>query len=113
SLPLPLSWHVPMRLLVKADMQVCVGGGYLRAKNDTTSTFILLLLFHQIWLAKILNKPVYLYAQSFGPYPKKLQRFIATRGLKKADLILVREAQSKALLGTMGLDGDYVIQVPD
>jgi len=113
ALPLPRSWRRPLQLLVEADMQVCVGGGYLRAKNDHVSTIMLLLFFHQIWLAKLLNKPVYLYAQSFGPYPKVLQQKIACQGLKKADLILVREIKSKVLLSQMGLAGEGVIQVPD
>jgi colanic acid/amylovoran biosynthesis protein len=102
-----------MQLLADADMQVCVGGGYLRAKNNAASTVILLLLMHQIWLAKALGKPVYLYAQSFGPYPTAAQRRIAALGLKHADLILVREAKSKALLADLGLAGETVIQVPD
>jgi colanic acid/amylovoran biosynthesis protein len=112
-LPLPTAWQKPMQLLVEADMQVCVGGGYLRAKADPTSTMLLLLLFHQIWLAKLLRKPVYLYAQSFGPYPTKLQRFIAKHGLRQADVILVREAKSKQLLDRLGFTGEQVIQVPD
>lgn len=112
-LPLPRSWREPIQLLADADMQVCVGGGYLRAKRNAASTVILLLLMHQIWLAKALGKPVYLYAQSFGPYPTARQRRIAAFFLKYADLILVREAKSKALLADLGLTGDAVIQVPD
>ena len=113
TLPLPRRWKEPMRLLARADMQVCVGGGYLRAKNDMVSSLLLLLLFHQIWLAKALGKPVYLYAQSFGPYPRRIQRKIAIRGLRCADLILVREAKSRALLTDMGLTDERVIQIPD
>jgi len=94
-------------------MQVCVGGGYLRGKKDLSSSIILLLLFHQIWLAHKLGKPVYLYAQSFGPYPTRIQRKIATMGLRCADLILVREGQSKNLLAELGLAGERVIRVPD
>lgn len=113
SLPLPAMWRRPMQLLAAADMQVCVGGGYLRARDDQTSTLILVLLFHQIYLAKLLGKPVYLYAQSFGPYPKSVQVRIAKRGLKKADLILVREAKSRALLRRLGLPDNQIVQVPD
>lgn len=113
QLPLPAAWQKPMQLLVDADLQICVGGGYLRAKADYTSTVLLLLLFHQIWLAKLLRKPIYLYAQSFGPYPTKLQRFIAKYGLRQADVILVREAKSKQLLDRLGLTKNQVIQVPD
>lgn len=112
-LPLPASWREPLDLLVNADMQVCIGGGYLRAKDDLSSTVILLLLFHQVWLAKALHKPVYLYAQSFGPYPRSLQQRIARFGLKRADLILVRESKSLAALEDIGISGDTVLQVPD
>ncbi len=110
---LPKKWHEPMELLVNADMQVCVGGGYLRARDDHISTILLMLLFHQIWLAKILCKPVYLYAQSFGPYPKTMQKRLAKFSLNKVDLILVREAKSYALLQGMGLDKTRIVQVPD
>lgn len=110
---LPRGWREPIRLLVDADMQVCVGGGYLRGKKDLSSSIILLLLFHQIWLAHKLGKPVYLYAQSFGPYPTRIQRRIAMTGLRCADLILVREGESKTLLTDLGLTDERVIQVPD
>jgi colanic acid/amylovoran biosynthesis protein len=112
-LPLPKSWRVPMRIMSESDLQVCVGGGYLRAKNDLISTLMLLLLFHQIWLARTLGKPVVLYAQSFGPYPKRIQYKLAAAGLRYATLILVREANSRDLLARMGLADDRVIQVPD
>jgi colanic acid/amylovoran biosynthesis protein len=97
----------------ESDLQVCVGGGYLRAKKDTVSTLMLLLLFHQIWLARTLGKPVMLYAQSFGPYPKRIQYKLAAAGLRYATLILVREANSRDLLARMGLADGHVIQVPD
>ena len=112
-LPLIKAWRQPIDLLVEADMQVCVGGGYLRAKDDHVSTVILLLLFHQIWIAKLLRKPVYLYAQSLGPYPKKIQQRIAARGLKLADLVLVRESKSRRLLEQLGVDEARIVQVPD
>ncbi len=113
ALPLPRAWREPMRVLAGADVQVCVGGGYLRAKKGAVSTILLLLLFHQVWLAKVLGKPVYLYSQSFGPYPQKIQMRIAATSLRRADLILVREAKSLALLGDMGVDGDRVVPVAD
>lgn len=113
SLPLPGVWDIPMRTLAESDMQVCVGGGYLRAKPDLTSTIILLLLVHQIWLARLLGKPVYLYAQSFGPYPTVLQRYLAQTGLRSASLILVREAKSEQLLKDMGIPRYCVRKVPD
>ena len=112
-LPLPGSWRIPMRIMSESDLQVCVGGGYLRAKNDMISTLMLLLLFHQIWLARTLGKPVVLYAQSFGPYPKRIQYKLAAAGLRFATLILVREASSRDMLARMGLADDRVIQVPD
>lgn len=113
SLPLPNAWQRPIQMLDAADLQVCVGGGYLRGKQDLTSTVILLLLVHQIWLARILGKPVYLYAQSFGPYPTRLQRFIAKSGIRSASLVLVREAKSERLLAELGIDKRRVVKVPD
>jgi colanic acid/amylovoran biosynthesis protein len=112
-LPLPAPWRAPLRIMSESDLQVCVGGGYLRAKKDTVSTLMLLLLFHQIWLARTLGKPVMLYAQSFGPYPKRIQYKLAAAGLRYATLILVREANSRDLLARMGLADGHVIQVPD
>jgi colanic acid/amylovoran biosynthesis protein len=113
SLPLPKTWRRPLHFLAVADIQVCVGGGYLRAKEDPTSTIILLLLVHQIWLARILGKPVYLYAQSFGPYPTSLQRRIALSGIRSASLVLVREAKSRKLLTEFGIPNKRITKVPD
>jgi colanic acid/amylovoran biosynthesis protein len=113
ELPLPRSWREPVRTLAEAEMQVCVGGGYLRAHRDLTSTFILLLLLHQIWFAKALGKPVYLCAQSFGPFPRRIQRKFASAGLRRADLILAREAVSYRYLSSLGLDPERIAMVPD
>jgi colanic acid/amylovoran biosynthesis protein len=113
ALPLPRPWREPARILAESDMQICVGGGYLRAREDLISTIMLVLMFHQVWLAKALGKPVYLYAQSFGPYPGLVQRKVASIGLGYADRILVRETRSKELLAGLGLTGDRVVQVPD
>lgn len=112
-LPLPPSWRPALERLAQADMQIGVGGGYLRAKRDLTSTILLVLLFHQIWLAKIMCKPVYQYAQSFGPYPTRLQQRVAKLGLRCVDLLLVREVKSRQLLGELGLASKRVRLVPD
>ena len=113
DLPLPGTWRAPLRLLAEADMQVCVGGGYLRAKPDMASTVILLLLVHQIWLARILGKPVYLYAQSFGPYYTGLQRWLARSGINTAALVLVREAKSEQQLADLYIPKARTRKVPD
>jgi colanic acid/amylovoran biosynthesis protein len=113
ELPLPKAWHPAISALETADLQVCVGGGYLRAKQDHTSTILLLLLVHQIWLARLLGKPVYLYAQSFGPYPTKLQARIAKSGIRAASLVLVREAKSRQQLADLGISDDDIVKVPD
>src|SRR6516164_389585 len=52
ALPLPRPWREPARILAESDMQICVGGGYLRAREDLISTIMLVLMFHQVWLAK-------------------------------------------------------------
>jgi colanic acid/amylovoran biosynthesis protein len=113
SLPVPNSWRQTLTMLDDADLQVCVGGGYLRAKDDPTSTIILLLLVHQIWLARLLGKPVYLYAQSFGPYPTKLQARIARRGIRSTALVMVREAKSYRQLEALQIPKDKIVRVPD
>lgn len=112
-LPLPGAWWGPIQARLECDMQVCVGGGYLRGKADLTSTVLLTLLLHEVWLAKAFGKPVYLCAQSFGPYPRRLQRALARAVLPKADLILVREAKSRALLTSLGIGSSRVRKVPD
>jgi colanic acid/amylovoran biosynthesis protein len=112
-LPLPKSWQHPLSVLSQADLQVCVGGGYLRARDDLTSTILLLLLVHQIWLARWLGKPVYLYAQSFGPYPTRLQALIGRSGIRAASLVLVREAKSYYQLEAFGVSQEKIVRVPD
>lgn len=98
TLPLPRGWRAAMEALERCDAQVCVGGGYLRGNQSLNSSYALLLLLHQIALGRMLGKPVYLYAQSFGPFPGPGQEQLFRLITPYTSLILPRESISYDLV---------------
>jgi colanic acid/amylovoran biosynthesis protein len=59
-------------------------------------------LLHQIALARVLGKPVYLYAQSFGPFPGPGQQFLFRCISRLSSMILPRESISLAMARELG-----------
>ena len=49
-------------------------------------------------LAKIYNKPLYIYANSIGPLKGKISKFITRYVLNKANIITVRDTASANLI---------------
>jgi colanic acid/amylovoran biosynthesis protein len=113
QLPIPKRWARPIHRLLDADMQVGVGGGYLRGTPDLLSSYLLLLLTHQLVLAKLLQKPVYLYAQSIGPFYGRFQRQVAKTALNHVDVIILREEVSRRYIDGMALTKPRIITSAD
>lgn len=113
NLPVPKNWKTPLSLLSECDIQVGVGGGYLRGKADFRSTVTLWLLVHQILLAKILGKPMILYAQSFGPFYGFVQKQLAKIAFSSTELILAREEKSLEFLKDLGVPNSKIELVAD
>ncbi|MDD5944535.1 MAG: polysaccharide pyruvyl transferase CsaB [Clostridia bacterium] len=84
----------------KCDILLSGGGSLLQ---DTTSTRSLMYYLSIIVWAKIMHKKVMLYANGIGPVSKNANRKIVRRVINKADIITLREEDSKKELISMGV----------
>ncbi|MFH0702900.1 MAG: polysaccharide pyruvyl transferase CsaB [bacterium] len=88
-----------------ADLFISGGGSLLQ---DVTSFKSLLYYLSLIFLAKILNKKIYIYAQGIGPVKSKLGRILTGFTLKKVDLITVRDKESSDFLKVLGVKNSII-----
>lgn len=94
----------------KCDILLSGGGSLLQ---DTTSTRSLMYYLFIIEWAKIMHKKVMLYANGIGPVSKKQNRKMVKRVVGKADIITLREEDSKIELQSMGIPGDRLYVTAD
>jgi len=98
-----LSWNSEKRALLKsyfdADIVISCGGGYF------TDNFgpVFLGSVHELMLALILRKKIFVCAQSIGPLRMKYSRSIIRWVLDKADIITFRERYRLTLRKKLGL----------
>lgn len=85
---------------MEADLVVSNGGGFL---NDFYAPGNLGRLWG-LYFAKLLGKPVVLYAQSIGPLNRTPYRQVARYVLNKVDLITLRDSRSKEILKSIGVN---------
>ncbi|MGI6492385.1 MAG: polysaccharide pyruvyl transferase CsaB [Pelotomaculum sp.] len=90
-----------VRALRKAELFISGGGGLLQ---DVTGPKSVVYYLGLVALARLLGKPVFFYAQGFGPVNtplgKKLVKLIANR----VDAITVRDPDSRAELVALGVN---------
>lgn len=84
---------------LNCDCLISVGGGHT---NDNYRPAILGRLFN-LYFAKLLGKPVIIYAQSIGPFNTKKYKTLARVILNRVDLILLRDHKSKVVLDKIGV----------
>lgn len=89
----------------RADLFVLGGGSILR---DNTSWRNLFRLLDEVWLAKLMGKPVAIYAIGVGPFKTKFGKWLIGKTVRMCDLITVREANSAALLMDVGVPKDRI-----
>lgn len=94
----------------KCDILLSGGGSLLQ---DTTSTRSLMYYLFIIEWAKIMHKKVMLYANGIGPVSKKQNRKMVKRVVSKADIITLREEDSKRELEAMGVSGERLFVTAD
>lgn len=82
------------------------GGGSLL--QDVTSKRSLLYYLALIFLAKILGRPVMLYAQGVGPISSSFMRWLTGKVLAKVEFITVRDRESLDFLIALGLSPEHV-----
>lgn len=86
--------------LANCDLLLSGGGSLLQ---DVTSKKSLLYYLAIIWLGKILNKKVMLFAHGIGPIRSKVLRKLTKYVCSKADLITVRDTDSLEELARIGV----------
>ena len=94
---------------MEADFIVSTGGSFL---NDFYAPANIGRLFG-LYFAKLLKRPVILYAQSIGPLNKTLYRQITKYILNKVDLIILRDSKSKEILDSVGIKKPFIYITAD
>ncbi|MDQ0254513.1 polysaccharide pyruvyl transferase CsaB [Evansella vedderi] len=92
-----------------ADGVISGGGGLLQDKTGSTTV---LYYCGIMWLAHLLKKPFFVYAQGIGPIQRKWNQKITAWTLGKASLLTVRDENSKNYLKSFGVKKEIAV-VPD
>ncbi|AQQ54243.1 polysaccharide pyruvyl transferase CsaB [Planococcus lenghuensis] len=95
--------------LKQSDGLISGGGSLLQDKTGPKSIPYYLGV---IKLAQWMKKPVFVYAQGMGPVSGKANRLLMKKVLQKAELLTVRDSQSKQLLEDIGITRSITV-VPD
>jgi len=83
------------KAIKSSDVVISGGGGLLQDKTSSKSFFYYLSI---IWLAKKMGKKAVVFAQGIGPVEKNLNKKLMGRVINMADLVTVRDNNSKELL---------------
>ncbi|CAM4372044.1 polysaccharide pyruvyl transferase CsaB [Paenibacillus macerans] len=100
-----------VRKAIKNSNGLISGGGSLL--QDATGVMTIPYYLGFIKLAQWMGKPTFVYAQGIGPVKRKFFRPLIAAVFRRCDYISVRDAESAALLRSMGLRGGNVEVVPD
>ena len=98
------------KALKNSDVLISGGGSLLQ---DVTSTRSLLYYLTVIRTAKIMGKPVFLYANGIGPLNKESNRRKVKKCLDLCDVITLRDQESLAQLRKLGVRRDDIIITGD
>lgn len=104
------AFHLNIRGFTKKQVweEYCESDIVIVGLNGTFTTLYgvagFILNFYSIFLAKLLKKPVVVYAASIEPFKNKLFEILARFILNKADLITLREEQSYEYLRKIGVN---------
>lgn len=108
-----------LRELRRCDALISGGGSLIQ---DVTSTRSLIYYLAIIRLAKLLGKPVMVYANGIGPVGRSGNRRLVRRALERADVVTLRDKNSLEELLSMGVerkdmtvtaDPAFALPVPD
>ena len=103
DLPAPQPWRELFRQYAEADLVVAAGGGYLYTRSAWRGNLMLLITVFSFRFGSLLGKPVYLYAQSIGPFEAEFQAALVRCALQRTRLILVREEISMGFVASWKL----------
>lgn len=89
-----------LRALKGADLLISGGGSLLQ---DATSRKSIIYYLGIVALAKLLGRPVFFYAQGFGPVRTALGRLLVRLVANRADIITVRDPDSLEEMRSLGV----------
>lgn len=92
-----------IRVIEKCDIFISGGGSLLQ---DITSKRSLFYYLGLIFLAKLLGKPVMLYAQGVGPINNSFMKWLTGKIVTRVDFITVRDQESYEFLRLLGLKAE-------
>jgi colanic acid/amylovoran biosynthesis protein len=97
---LPVGRHLRdlLRAYDSADLVVAAGGCYLYTTSAVRGNVVLLINIYSFFFGVLLGKPVYLYAQSIGPFADIFQAWMVRNALSRVRLVEYREEVSGQLL---------------
>lgn len=99
-----------LRALRGSDGLISGGGSLLQ---DATSAKTIPYYTGILRLAQLLGKPTFAYAQGIGPVNRRWLDPLIRGALRRCAYVSVRDAESAALLGRMGVPQDRIEVVPD
>ncbi|MFI9802992.1 polysaccharide pyruvyl transferase family protein [Streptomyces sp. NPDC052301] len=100
---LPREMRDEVLAVTKADLVLSLGGGYLNARPDLPSDLNIAFLLLPLWLAQRAGVPTVLGPQSFGPFPRRRQRWMVRRVVGRAVAAVAREDISVVRLAEAGV----------
>jgi colanic acid/amylovoran biosynthesis protein len=98
DLPVGRRLRALLRAYADAELVVAAGGCYLYTTSAARGNVILLINTYSFFFGVLLGKPVYLYAQSIGPFTSSMQAWLVRWALSKVRLVEFREHISGRLL---------------
>jgi polysaccharide pyruvyl transferase WcaK-like protein len=101
---LPAEPRRELLAIAHADLVVASGGGYVNARDDFASDLSVFFLLLPLWLAQRFGVRVVAAPQSYGPFPRRRQRWLVRRVLSRAESVMVREDISMCRLDEAGVD---------
>lgn len=98
---LPRSLRLTFQSLLKADLVVAMGGGYLNGDRSLMAHVAVYLMLAPLRLAKRFGACAVCAPQSMGPFATRFQKRMVVQTLEKVDLVLAREKKTMKILSEL------------
>ncbi|MDQ0113635.1 polysaccharide pyruvyl transferase CsaB [Paenibacillus harenae] len=99
-----------LKTLRRCDGLISGGGSLLQ---DATGAMTIPYYTGIMKLAQLLGKPTFAYAQGIGPVNRRWMDPLIRHVMERSKYVSVRDAESAALLGRIGVPADRIEVVPD
>lgn len=106
-IPLPLELRRTLKEYRDADVVISAGGTYL------VPNYRLAPRIYDFLVTLAIGRPLILFTQSLGPFPRGRNRWLLRRILRRVRLIMVRDQRSLAHLLELGIPARRVVVCPD